>query len=62
MTDTVRYAVGFGPLGELAHRLFVARDVAAIFEHRARTVPALLSGGARGRGGGQAVEDEVRAG
>ncbi len=34
MTDTVRYAIGFGPLGDLAHGLFVARDVAAIFDFR----------------------------
>jgi ligand-binding SRPBCC domain-containing protein len=34
MRDTVRYAVGFGPLGELARRLFVTRDVEAIFEFR----------------------------
>ena len=44
MTDTVRYAIGFGALGELAHRAFVARDVAAIFAHRAKAVPALLGG------------------
>jgi ligand-binding SRPBCC domain-containing protein len=60
MTDTVRYAVGFGPLGELAHRLFVARDVGAIFDHRARTVPALLAS-VRGAGR-QPVEDQVRPG
>ena len=35
MTDTVRYAIGFGAAGELAHRLFVGRDVRSIFEHRA---------------------------
>lgn len=43
MTDTVRYAIGFGPLGGLAHRLFVRRDVERIFEHRARVIPALLA-------------------
>ena len=42
MTDTVRYAVGFGPLGELAHRALVRRDVEAIFDFRAQRVPALL--------------------
>src|SRR3712207_6686276 len=31
MTDTVRYAIGFGVLGDVAHRLFVKRDVEAIF-------------------------------
>jgi len=43
MTDTVRYAIGFGVLGELAHRLFVQRDVEAIFAHRARVIGPLLA-------------------
>jgi ligand-binding SRPBCC domain-containing protein len=47
MRDTVRYSVGFGPLGELADRLFVARDVAAIFDFRTQAVPALLADRAR---------------
>ncbi len=34
MRDTVRYAIGFGPLGELAHRLFVRRDLERIFDFR----------------------------
>ena len=34
MTDVVRYAIGFGPLGALAHRLFVRHDVEAIFDFR----------------------------
>jgi ligand-binding SRPBCC domain-containing protein len=34
MRDVVRYAIPFGPLGELAHRLFVARDVERIFAFR----------------------------
>ena len=42
MTDTVRYAVGFGPLGELAHRLFVRRDVEAIFDFRREAIGPLL--------------------
>jgi ligand-binding SRPBCC domain-containing protein len=63
MTDTVRYAVGFGALGELANRALVRRDVEAIFAHRAERVPALLAAASgSGRGGGQAVEDEVDAG
>ena len=41
MRDTVRYAIGFGPLGELAHRALVQRDLDAIFDFRARAVPAL---------------------
>src|SRR4051812_34305983 len=36
MRDTVRYAVGFGVFGELAHRLRVRRDLAEIFAFRAR--------------------------
>jgi ligand-binding SRPBCC domain-containing protein len=43
MRDTVRYAVGFGPFGALAQRLLVARDVAAIFDHRAAAIGPLLS-------------------
>lgn len=43
VTDTVRYAIGFGPLGALAHRLFVRRDVEAIFAHRARVIGPLLA-------------------
>lgn len=43
MTDTVRYAIGFGPLGDVAHRLIVRRDVEAIFDHRARVVPELVA-------------------
>jgi ligand-binding SRPBCC domain-containing protein len=63
MSDTVRYAVGFGALGELANRALVRRDVEAIFAYRAERVPALLAAGAAsGRGGGQAVEHEVDAG
>jgi ligand-binding SRPBCC domain-containing protein len=48
MRDTVRYAIGFGPRGELAHRLVVRRDLQAIFDYRAARVPALLGDG---RGG-----------
>jgi ligand-binding SRPBCC domain-containing protein len=48
MRDTVRYAVGFGPLGELAHRLLVRRDVEAIFDYRAERIPALLGAHAAG--------------
>lgn len=34
MRDTVRYAIPFGPLGELAHALFVKRDLNRIFNFR----------------------------
>jgi hypothetical protein len=43
MRDVVRYAIGFGPLGELAHRLLVRRDLEAIFDFRSRTVPGLVN-------------------
>jgi ligand-binding SRPBCC domain-containing protein len=40
--DLVEYALPFGLLGRLAHRLVVARDLSAIFDYRARQVQALL--------------------
>jgi ligand-binding SRPBCC domain-containing protein len=43
MHDTVRYDLGFGALGTLAHRAIVRRDLEAIFAYRAERVPALLS-------------------
>lgn len=43
MRDTVRYAIGFGALGALAHRMLVRRDVEAIFDFRAREIPGLLA-------------------
>lgn len=43
MRDVVRYAIGFGALGELAHRALVRRDVEAIFDFRAREVPRLVA-------------------
>jgi ligand-binding SRPBCC domain-containing protein len=36
--DRVRYALPLGPLGELAHRLFVGRDVERIFDYRQEAV------------------------
>lgn len=38
MTDTVRYALPFGPLGGVAHALFVRRDLDRIFDHRVTAV------------------------
>lgn len=38
MRDTVRYALPFGPLGELAHSLFVRRDLNRIFGFRSDEV------------------------
>ena len=43
MRDTVRYALPGGPLGALPHALFVRRELATIFDYRARRVPALLA-------------------
>jgi ligand-binding SRPBCC domain-containing protein len=38
MRDTVRYALPLGPLGALAHRGFVRRDVERIFDYRAEAL------------------------
>lgn len=57
MRDTVRYAIGFGPLGQLAARAFVHRDVATIFDFRRAAVVGALAGDGR-----EAVEDQVHAG
>jgi ligand-binding SRPBCC domain-containing protein len=48
MCDTVRYAVGFGVLGEVARRAVVQRDLDAIFAYRAERVPALLAASPHG--------------
>ena len=42
MCDDVRYALPLGRLGDLAHPLFVARDLEAIFDHRREAVARLL--------------------
>ena len=41
MRDTVRYALPFGPLGEIARRAFVTRDLARIFDFRQEAVRTL---------------------
>jgi ligand-binding SRPBCC domain-containing protein len=38
MRDTVRYALPLGPLGEMAHRLLVRRDLERIFDFREQAV------------------------
>ena len=43
MRDTVRYAIPFGALGRLAHRLVVRRDLDTIFGFRSEAVLASLS-------------------
>lgn len=40
--DRVRYAIPFGPLGSLAHSLFVRRDLARIFDYRQEAVAERL--------------------
>ena len=44
MTDSIRYAIPYGPLGALAHATFVRRDLRRIFDYRRDTVEALLGG------------------
>ena len=46
MTDRVRYAIPYGPLGALAHVAFVRRDLRRIFDYRRDAVAALLGDGA----------------
>lgn len=41
--DEVRYLLPFGPLGALAHALFVRRDVERIFAHRQRVIGDLFA-------------------
>jgi hypothetical protein len=40
--DTVRYRIGFGPLGRVAHVLFVERSLNRIFDYRAEATAQLL--------------------
>ncbi len=40
--DRVRYEIGFGPLGSLALRLLVRRDVGGIFDHRRAAISELV--------------------
>jgi ligand-binding SRPBCC domain-containing protein len=42
MRDRVNYALPFGPLGRLAHRAVVERDVKRIFDFRAETMRGLF--------------------
>jgi hypothetical protein len=41
--DRVRYALSLGPLGRLAHRAFVRRDLERIFAHRRAAVARRLA-------------------
>lgn len=40
--DRVRYRIGFGPLGALALRLVVRRDLERIFDHRQAAIAELI--------------------
>lgn len=42
MTDIVHYRLPLGPLGTLAHRLFVRKRLEAIFDYRRKIIPSLL--------------------
>ncbi len=46
--DRVRYALPLGPLGDLARRLFVRRDVERIFDYRREAVTEVMCNGAPG--------------
>jgi ligand-binding SRPBCC domain-containing protein len=41
--DEVRYTLPLGPLGELAHRLFVRRDLECIFDFRHASVSKVMT-------------------
>lgn len=38
MSDRIAYALPFGPLGRIAHRLLVRRQLEAIFDHRREAI------------------------
>lgn len=38
MIDRVEYILPFGPLGQIAHKLFVRREIEAIFAHRTMVI------------------------
>jgi ligand-binding SRPBCC domain-containing protein len=40
--DRVRYAIPLGPLGAIAHRLFVRRDLERIFDYRRSAITERL--------------------
>jgi ligand-binding SRPBCC domain-containing protein len=42
IVDRVEYELPLGPLGALAHRLFVARQLNAIFEYRRRVIAEIF--------------------
>lgn len=44
VTDTVTYALPFGPLGRLAHQVLVRRQLESIFEYRQKVLADFLTG------------------
>ncbi|MFN8160312.1 MAG: SRPBCC family protein [Solirubrobacterales bacterium] len=48
MRDLVRYEMPLGPLGQLAERLLVRRDLERIFDYRAAAIERLSPGARRG--------------
>jgi ligand-binding SRPBCC domain-containing protein len=48
--DRVDYSLPFGPLGRLAHALFVRRSVRRIFDYRREKIAALMGPRAGGNG------------
>jgi ligand-binding SRPBCC domain-containing protein len=50
--DRVRYALPYGPLGALAHLLFVRRDLRRIFDYRAEAFEQLVASASTRPGGG----------
>ncbi len=44
MTDIVRYALGFGIAGRLAHRLAVRRNLEQIFDYRCERIQSMFGG------------------
>ncbi len=47
MRDRVEYALPFGPLGRLAHRLAVRRQLERIFDYRRRAIEEIFDIGSR---------------
>ena len=47
MQDLVEYALPFGPLGRLAHRLRVRRQLEQIFDYRRGAIEKIFAGGSR---------------
>lgn len=46
VSDRVEYEIGFGPLGQIAHSLFVQRTLHRIFEYRRHEIARLFASSA----------------